>query len=252
MKVTGSHIMGKAESNLGRNSVHSSIDYGINANQSSPKRKDLYGDITIGHMMTTEAKAQFEGNVSRYPVPNNDSKIYKIHGQVDMSLNKSQKTTFLSEIIDRAKHPNHKRQGPGDYDNDKAFDYSKTHNTKRYQWNKLKRSSVLDDITETEKKKKGPADYSPEAKRKIIGTYTSKVPTGSLMNETEFVSAQSPASNHYKINFESSSKAARKPAANLNRDKSMKDPLKPWKRDDSPSPVTYKDVDTKWRAMSQF
>ena len=80
MKVTGSHIMGKAESNLGRNSVHSSIDYGINANQSSPKRKDLYGDITIGHMMTTEAKAQFEGNVSRYPVPNNDAKIYKIHG----------------------------------------------------------------------------------------------------------------------------------------------------------------------------
>ena len=32
----------------------------------------------------------------------------------------------------------------------------------------------------------------------------------------------------------------------------MKDPLKPYKRDDSPSPVTYKEVDTKWRNMSQF
>lgn len=42
------------------------------------------------------------------------------------------------------------------------------------------------------------------------------------------------------------------PRANLNRDKSPKSPLIPVKRDDSPSPTSYKDVDENWKKQSIF
>ena len=48
---------------------------------------------------------------------------------------------------------------------------------------------------------KGPADYTNASKTKILGNYTLKTVTGQLMNETEFMSKQSPASNHYKISY---------------------------------------------------
>jgi len=63
-----------------------------------------------------------------------------------MSLNKKSRATILSDIFDRAKHPNTKVPGPSEYKTEAALDYSKTHSTKRYQWNKLKRSSILDDV----------------------------------------------------------------------------------------------------------
>ena len=124
--------------------------------------------------------------------------------------------------------------------------------TKRYQWNKLKRSSILDDVQQREKTMKGPADYSPEFKRKIPGVYNSAVPTGSLMNETDFLSAQSPGSNAYKPNYEAQAKSIRVPRADMNRDKSPKDPMIALKKNDSPSPSSYKDKDNNWKKMSNY
>ena len=42
------------------------------------------------------------------------------------------------------------------------------------------------------------------------------------------------------------------PRADMNRDKSAKDPMIKFKRDNSPSPHTYKDVDTKWKKISTY
>ena len=203
-------------------------------------------------MIKTNARAQFEGSVSSYPVPDTQSKLYKIHGQIDYSLNKKPKSTFLSDIIDKAKSPAGRRPGPTEYAFEKSFDYATQHNTKRFQWNKEKRSSFTDDIIKREKVMKGPADYDDKRKVKIPGTYTQNTPGGGLMNETEFLAKSVPGSNAYKPNFDVQSKATRIPKANLNRDKSPKSPLVPYKRDDSPSPVTYKDVDKNWKKMSTY
>ena len=152
-------------------------------------------------MRQREAKAQFEGVCVKYTVPDTRSKMYKAHGQVDMSLNKKPKSTYLSEIIDKAKSPKGKIPGPTDYNDESAFDYATQHNTKKHQWPKEKRESIIDVIQKREKKMKGPADYTDGRKNKILGNYTLKTVTGQLMNETEFMSKQSPASNHYKVNY---------------------------------------------------
>ena len=99
---------------------------------------------------------------------------------------------------------------------------------------------------------KGPADYSDARKTKIPGTYTQKTVTGQLMNETEFLAKTTPASNAYKPNFEALAKASRVPRADMNRDKSPKAPLIPMKKNDSPSPVSYKDKDNSWKKMSTY
>lgn len=70
------------------------------------------------------------------------------------------------------------------------------------------------------------------------------------MNETEFLAKAAPASNHYKINYSMMSQSERSPKANLNRDKSPKGPMIPYKKDNSPSPVSYKEADVNWRKMS--
>jgi len=124
--------------------------------------------------------------------------------------------------------------------------------TKRFQWNKEKRSSIIDVIQDREKKMKGPADYNDDRKTKILGNYTLKTSTGQLMNETEFMSKQSPASNAYKPNPDFESKSKRVPRADMNRDKSPKSPLQPYKRDNSPSPTSYKDVDENWKKMGTY
>ena len=70
------------------------------------------------------------------------------------------------------------------------------------------------------------------------------------MNETEFLAKSTPGSGHYKPNFDVMSQAKRIPRADLNRDKSPK--TLPLKKDDSPSPTTYKDVDVNWKKMSTY
>ena len=99
---------------------------------------------------------------------------------------------------------------------------------------------------------KGPADYSNTRKTKILGNYTLKTVTGQLMNETEFMSKQSPASNHYAIKEGNVSNNRRIPQAHMNRDKSPKAPLIPTKRTDAPSPASYKEKDINWKKMSTY
>lgn len=77
-----------------------------------------------------------------------------------MSLNKQPKTTYLSEIIDKAKQDKHKRPGPTDYAYEKAYDYANLPSSKSFQWNKAKRTSFTDDVIKREKNLKGPADYT--------------------------------------------------------------------------------------------
>lgn len=72
------------------------------------------------------------------------------------------------------------------------------------------------------------------------------------MNETDYLSKQSPASNFYKPHYEVQSKAKRTTRADMNRDKSIKEVCAPVKRNDSPSPTSYKDVDKNWKQMSNF
>lgn len=200
MKTTGSNIM--ASTGLMNASSTATINYGIIPEKDpSLTMKNPYGSITIQDMMKQDAKAQFEGNVARYPVPDTRSMLYKVHGQVDMSLSKKSKVTYLAEIFDRAKHPNFKKPGPTDYNENKSFEDTQLKTTKRNQWNKEKRHSLFDDVQEREKKHKGPADYSPVQKVKIPGQYDTKQPNGQLMNETDYLSAQCPASNFYKPNF---------------------------------------------------
>jgi len=99
---------------------------------------------------------------------------------------------------------------------------------------------------------KGPADYVDERKPRILGTYTQNTVIGQLMNETEFMAKSVPASNAYSPDYKLSSLKPRIPRADLNRDKSPRNPLVPLKRDDSPSPTSYKDVDKNWKKMSNF
>ena len=38
----------------------------------------------------------------------------------------------------------------------------------------------------------------------------------------------------------------------MNRDRSPKDPLKPYKKTDAPSPTSYKDVDVNWKKLGTY
>ena len=124
--------------------------------------------------------------------------------------------------------------------------------TKRFQWNKEKRTSFTDVVQKREKDMKGPADYNDDRKKKIPGNYTLKTETGQLMHEVEFLAKSSPASNFYNPNLKASSSMRRISQAHMNRDKSPKSPLIKIKRDDSPSPTSYKDVDTNWKKTSTY
>jgi hypothetical protein len=83
-------------------------------------------------MMKTEAVAQFEGMCVNYPMPDTRPKLYRIHGQVDMSQNKKPKTTYLSEIIDQSKKIPGRTLGPTNYNTEKSYDWAKLNTTKRY------------------------------------------------------------------------------------------------------------------------
>lgn len=126
MKITGSNIMGNMSNNKRMSS--NTIEYGLHRDDSrmaSTATKDPYANISVRAMMQRDAKAQFEGVCVKYPMPGNNAKfLYKEHGQVDMSLNKKPKSTYLSEIIDKAKSPKGKVPGPTDYNDEKAFDFA--------------------------------------------------------------------------------------------------------------------------------
>ena len=80
MKVTGAGIMGQTGSKMG--DKRSTVDYGIAEKSSTMARsmRNPYGSIEVADMIRTTAKAQYEGSCSVYPVPDTQSKLYKIHG----------------------------------------------------------------------------------------------------------------------------------------------------------------------------
>src|SRR6056300_1249304 len=74
-----------------------------------------------------------------------------------------------------------------------------------------------------------------------------------MLNEVEYCSAQSPASNHYKPKGPEDailSQHSRSPAANLNRNKAPMEKMIPLKRVDAPGPHHYKEKDEKWKKLS--
>ena len=135
MKIAGDRIMGQSGMGSKRMSAQT-IDYGIlkrdDSRMAQTQKTDPYRNISVNDMMQREARAQFDGNCAKYTVPDTRPKLYRIHGQVDMSLNKKPKSTYLSEIIDRAKSSKSKIPGPTDYNDEKAFDYATQNNTKKH------------------------------------------------------------------------------------------------------------------------
>ena len=98
---------------------------------------------------------------------------------------------------------------------------------------------------------RGPADYSPDRKIKVKGHYNTTIPIGGFMNETEFLSTQSPACVKYEADKQKIAQKRRSPNASLDRDgKGPRPVCLSIKKNDSPNPHTYKDVDTKWAQLS--
>ena len=173
-------------------------------------------------MIVTTAQPQYDGVAGPYHVPDTASMhLYRIHGQVDQSKSKKSKTTFLSEIIDKAAKPGGSRPGPSDYRTEQALDYSKLHTTRRYQWDRMNKTTFVGDIQKRESNRKGPADYSDLRKKKVIGSYEQKSPKGQSMNLTLYMASESPGSGQYEA-IAHDVTSSRSPRADLNRDKSPK------------------------------
>ena len=96
---------------------------------------------------------------------------------------------------------------------------------------------------------KGPLDYKTEKKHKIPGSYTFKTEKGQFMNEVSYLSQQSPAANTYNPQPELRSEMKRSPKAHLNRCASERPILMPFKKNDSPSPLSYS-VERSWKRLS--
>jgi len=70
------------------------------------------------------------------------------------------------------------------------------------------------------------------------------------MNEVAFRAHETPSPGLYKPRYEVKSQFERSPQANLNRHKSERPALVPFKKVDGPNPFSYKDVDTNWKLLS--
>ena len=178
-------------------------------------------------------------------MPDTRAYLYKIRHQTAWKNCKKSKSTFISEIIDNAKKPKGRLPGPPDYGIHTLPIRGRS--TKRHLWDKQKRITVLEEVTKSEKIKRGPADYKPQKTIKVLGSYLLNEKKGQFMNETEFCSAQSPSPQKYDPNFLAKSASSRSPNANLNRDKSDRPACLPFKKTDGVSPFHYKDKDTKWK-----
>ena len=132
----------------------------------------MYKSVTIKDMVNARRAFQFEGTVPNYELPDQTPYLIKPHGQLDWKLQNSKKASYLTEIADRVKAYGGKNLAPGDYPWDKQPVNGKS--TKQYKWDIEKRKTFLEEISKTEKGKKGPADYQNAKKFKILGTYNSK------------------------------------------------------------------------------
>jgi hypothetical protein len=120
----------------------------------------MYKQVSVEDMMNARfSSAQYEGSVPTYPTPDTRAYLYKIRHQTAWKNCKKSKSTFISEIIDNAKKPKGKMPGPPDYGIHTLPIRGRS--TKRHLWDKQKRITVMEDVTKTEKVKRGPADYKP-------------------------------------------------------------------------------------------
>ena len=71
------------------------------------------------------------------------------------------------------------------------------------------------------------------------------------MNLTLYMASESPGSGQYEA-IAHDVTSNRSPRADLNRDKSPKKVALPTQRNDSPSPLHYKDADTKWKKLANY
>ena len=97
-------------------------------------------------MFERNPKAQFDGQVARYKLPDTRPHLYKIHGQTSWNLSKTSKTTIIDEIFKDAKHPQRQKPGVGYYKNDVAYRATQMPNPTEYKFNKEKRETVMETI----------------------------------------------------------------------------------------------------------
>jgi len=125
----------------------------------------------------------------------------------------------------------------------------------KYKWDKDKRNTVIDKIITREKGTKGPADYDTwhKNKKKVVGQYTDAVPTGGFINETAYLSAQTPAPSKYDSHLAKDRIGSRSPVASLKRDgKPIREILIPYSKlkTNDPNPFTYKGIDKDWKNLA--
>ena len=58
-------------------------------------KENPYGTVEISDMFKREAKAQYDGIVPRYPVPDTGPKMYRIYGQTAWNNSKSKRSTYI-------------------------------------------------------------------------------------------------------------------------------------------------------------
>jgi len=102
---------------------------------------------------------------------------------------------------------------------------------------------------------KGPADYdtSFKNKKKVRGHYNDNVPTGGFINETSYLSAQTPAPSKYDYHLAKDRIGSRSPVASLKRDgKPIREILIPYSKlkTNDPNPFTYVGVDKDWKNLA--
>ena len=114
-KKTASSMLARMAANKGHMSAQT-IDYGFKEKgRSISVRKDPYMNVEISDMFKREAKAQYEGTVPRYKLPDTGPHQYRIYGQTQWKLSKTKKTTIIGEIFDKAKTEKGKMPGPSSY-----------------------------------------------------------------------------------------------------------------------------------------
>ena len=124
LRKAGSNLMAKMASNSGR--AHSTLEDN-RFSQASIQGKAMnldnpYGGISVSDMFMREAKAQFDGNVPRYPVPDTRSMTYKVKYQTKWNNSKTKRNTFVDELYEAQKKDKFKGLAPNSYKTDKALD----------------------------------------------------------------------------------------------------------------------------------
>ena len=209
---------------------------------SAPK----YG-MTINEVVRMgSGKTKFDNDIV-YELPQSHQ-IYKSSRYLTAwKLENGKRGTSTEKIFENAKTKSGGHLGPSSYTHTGAGSVERT--TKRFLNSKADRVTFIEQIGRSEKKTKGPTDYSPIKKVKVHGVYTYNEARNREFNKNLAHQKTMPAPTSYttaeikdKINYPKGFKA------NLNRNTAPRSPAP--KKDSGPSPHHYKDADTKWKRLS--